>query len=206
MLLFSNYTKSFEKTEIITVPQLELPHGIYWLRGENGAGKTTLMKSIAGLIPYDGNITVCDKNIKQDRIGYTSIVNYAEAEPVFPGFLTGSDLIRFVEKTKNAPAGQSATLSKQFGMDNYKNNRIGTYSSGMVKKLSLVLAFLGNPKLILLDEPLITLDKQSVTTLQEVIELYHKNTSFIITSHQEISTGKSKLQHLQITNKTLSVP
>ncbi len=204
MLQFKNYKKCFEQTEIVSVNSMSLEHGIYWLRGENGSGKTTIMKSVAGLIPYKGDITVCDKNIRQDRIGYTSIVNYSEAEPLYPGFLTGIDLIRFFEKAKNAPSGQSEHLSKAFGIDSYKGNRVATYSSGMAKKLSLVLGFLGNPKLILLDEPLITLDTQSVAVLQKLIQDYHRQASFIITSHQEVTTGTHSLQHLHIANKTLT--
>jgi ABC-2 type transport system ATP-binding protein len=68
---------------------------------------------------------------------------------------------------------------------------VGTYSSGMVKKLSLVLAFIGRPALIALDEPLVTLDADSVPILYDLIaKTYHEQqTGFLISSHQELSAS-----------------
>lgn len=204
MILFEQFRKSYGKTEIVNIPQLQLAHGIYWLRGENGAGKSTLMKSIAGLIPFQGNVMVYDNNIRQNRIAFTSAVNYAEAEPMFPGFLTGNDLVQFYTETKKAPEGQAAKLCKQLGVSAFAGNPIATYSSGMAKKLSLVLGFIGNPKLILLDEPLITLDTNATAVLQELInEYYEQGVSFIISSHQEIAPESLSAAHLFLKNKTL---
>lgn len=204
MLLFEDYKKQFGDTTIISIPKRELPHGIYWLKGENGSGKTTLIKSIAGLIPFDGNITVDGYNIRTNRMTYTSVVNYAEAEPLYPSFLSGDDLIDFYKETKKANSARMAKLIDTLGISGYKASKVGTYSSGMAKKLSLVLAFLGNPKLILLDEPLITLDIQAVGALQQLIQVYHNNgVSFLITSHQELTFDTLTPTRLLIKDKTL---
>lgn len=204
MIVFEQFRKLYGKTEIVGIPQLRLEHGIYWLRGENGAGKSTLMKSIAGLIPYQGNVSVYDTNIRHDRIAFTSIVNYAEAEPMFPGFLTGTDLIQFYTETKKAPEGQADHLCEQLGVSSFAGNPIRTYSSGMAKKLSLVLGFLGKPKLILLDEPLITLDTNATSILEQLIVEYCNNgVSFIISSHQEFAPESVKATHLFLKDKKL---
>jgi ABC-2 type transport system ATP-binding protein len=190
MIQFKNYKKYFGSQLIADIPLLELEHHIYWLQGDNGSGKTTLIKSIAGLIPFDGTISVAGADIRKQRMAYRNIVNYAEAEPAYPGFLTGMDLIRFYAKAKNAADNQAAALISSFGIGSYADNKIATYSSGMTKKLSLVLAFIGNPKLMLLDEPLITLDVQSVSNLQRIIgDCYRTGVTFIITSHQELING-----------------
>lgn len=204
MLRFHNYSKGYGKKPVIAIPGLTLDHGIYWLRGENGSGKTTLIKSIAGLIPFNGDIEASGTNIKKNRIAYTSIVNYAEAEPVYPEFLTGDDLISFVATAKKAPGNQSEKLAATLGISGYKGNKTGTYSSGMTKKLSLVLGFLGNPKIILLDEPLITLDVQSVAALQALIlQSFSEGITFIITSHQEIVLGTAPVSRLLIADRSL---
>jgi len=204
MLLFEGFKKQYGSTTIISVPTLELPHGIYWLKGENGSGKTTLIKSISGLIPFDGRIAVDGTDIKTNRMAYTLSVNYAEAEPVYPGFLSGTDLINFYAQTKKAPAKQVTELISSLGIANYADNKTGTYSSGMAKKLSLVLGFMGNPKLILLDEPLITLDQRSVAALQSLIQqCYVGGVSFLITSHQEITFDTLMPTRLLIEDKTL---
>ncbi len=137
-------------------------------------------------------------------MAYTSIVNYAEAEPVYPGFLSGSDLIRFYASTKKAPAGQAEALCEKLGASNYIDNRISTYSSGMAKKLSLVLGLMGQPKLVLLDEPPITLDVWSVEVLQGIIREYSAaGVSFIITSHQEVTLDEGMVRRVRIQDKTL---
>jgi ABC-2 type transport system ATP-binding protein len=82
---------------------------------------------------------------------------------------------------------------------------IGTYSSGMLKKLSLVLAFLGNPKLILLDEPLITIDAESLKILYSWIrEEHNKGVSFMLSSHQALDVGEHlNASELLVENQTL---
>lgn len=204
VLHFKNYAKSYNNNLIIQVPDLELPHNIYWLKGENGTGKTTLIKSIAGLIPFNGTIEVGGTDINKQRIEYRQAVNYAEAEPVYPVFLTGNDLINFYQSTKKASDEQVAMLIDSLGIRSYADNKIGTYSSGMTKKLSLVLGLMGRPKLVLLDEPLITLDQQSVANLQHIIAAYfHDGVSFLITSHQEISFPGNTSARLVLQDKTI---
>jgi ABC-2 type transport system ATP-binding protein len=171
---------------VIDIPELSLQNNIYWLKGINGSGKTTLIKLIAGLIPFQGQILVDGFNILKDRIKYRCIVNYAEAEPVYPDFLSGRDLINFYTETKKAPPYQVKSIIERLDIGNYINNKVGSYSSGMTKKLSLTLAFLGNSKLILLDEPLITLDQKAISSVIDIIADYHKSgTCFLMASHQE---------------------
>lgn len=206
MLAFEGYKKQFGDITIISIPKLELLPGVYWLKGENGSGKTTLFKSISGLIPFDGHISVAGQDIRADRIAYTSVVNYAEAEPLYPGFLTGADLIRFYSEVKKATDGQAHALAGALGITGYADNKTGTYSSGMTKKLSLVLGFLGMPKLIMLDEPLITLDQQSVQALYGLIQQYYATgVSFLITSHQDIFFDNLPTTRLLIKDKNLVV-
>ena len=205
MIRFAGYKKYYNNNLIIQSPLLELGHNMYWLKGENGSGKTTLIKSVAGLIPFEGSISVNGIDIKKQRTNYRLIVNYAEAEPIFPAFLTGTDLIRLYAKTKKASKEQEKQLIEALGIESYVDNKIATYSSGMAKKLSLVLAFLGTPKLTLLDEPLITLDHQSVLNLLELIDTSHSaGITFLVTSHQEI-TLLHKTTRLIIRDKLLEI-
>lgn len=187
MLTISNYQKKYpgNNNPVLSIESLYLNKGIYWLKGENGSGKTSLMKSIAGLIPFNGDILVNDLHIHKKRLEYAAIVNYAEAEPLYPLFLTGKELIGFYSSTKKGAFPQQ--LFNALGVEHFQHQKILTYSSGMIKKLSLVLAFIGNPLLILLDEPLIALDTASVTILQQTIAAYYaEGVSFIITSHQPL--------------------
>lgn len=187
MLHLVNYKKSYGSTTVLHIPHLQLEEGIYWLKGENGAGKTTFLKSVAGLIPFEGDIIVDEINLRNQRMRYTKMVSFAEAEPVYPSFLTGYDLMRFYTSTKGSNEDIIKNIIGSLSMQAYLNNEVSTYSSGMLKKLSLLLAFIGEPKLILLDEPFITLDVASVQVLQQlIVTSFQKGNSFIISSHQQL--------------------
>jgi ABC-2 type transport system ATP-binding protein len=205
MLHFTQFEKSYGATPVISIPKLTLKEGIYWLQGENGAGKTTLLKAIAGLTPFSGHIAVLDSDIRKQRTAYRRLVNWADAEPVYPEFLTGNDLITFYQQTKQGDPSTATHLLKAFGADAFAHQKVGTYSSGMAKKLSLVLAFMGTPKWILLDEPLITLDAGAVTTCLSLIHEYHlRGVSFLVTSHQQFKDmAPFSTQLLRIENKTM---
>jgi len=185
MLEITNYKKTYGNTTVLEISHLQLSEGIYWLKGENGAGKTTFIKSVAGLIPFEGIIVTDGLCIRKQRMLYTKKVSFAEAEPVYPSFLTGNDLVQFYRNTKGETSCKA--LAEAFGVVSYLQNKTGTYSSGMLKKLSLLLAFSDNPKLILLDEPFITLDAAAVIALHQRIALsFSKGISFIISSHQQL--------------------
>lgn len=199
--------KSYQDTPVLDIASLQLVPGIYWLQGENGAGKTTCMKVMAGLIPFKGEI-VLNGNVssKAHPVQFRRLINYAEAEPLYPSFLTGRDLLELYLNTKGGDREQIKTISEQLGIDVFVNNPVSSYSSGMLKKLSLLLAFTGNPVLILLDEPLITIDVQALRVLYELIRTYSaKGVTFCITSHQPLDqqelsiTGTLKVAHKNIT-------
>ncbi len=127
--------------------------------------------------------------INRDPVAYRLRVNYAEAEPVYPTFLTARDLVGFVGKAKRAPAGQVDELAEVLGVRAFWTQPTGTFSSGMLKKLSLLLALLGSPRLVLLDEPLTTLDVATAARLFDYIHQLRtrQDVSFLLTSHQDVS-------------------
>jgi ABC-2 type transport system ATP-binding protein len=173
---------------VLKIQELTIPAGIHWIKGRNGSGKTTLFKVLAGLLPYKGALFLEEDIIlTQQPIRHREFISYGEAEPLYPPFLTGEELVKLFAKARKAPIGQVGQLAEALGADAFLRQATGTYSSGMLKKLSLVLAFLGGPKLILLDEPLITLDDATVQAVYALIKEYHqKGVAFLLTSHQDI--------------------
>lgn len=190
--------KSYGSSTIVQVPFLQLDHGIYWLKGINGSGKTTLMKLIAGLLPFEGDVLLdASVSLKKNRMTYLRFVNYAEAEPVYPPFLTGRELLQLFVKTKGAGKEQASSLVDILQVSSFMDHPAGTYSSGMMKKISLLLAFTGKPKLILLDEPLVTIDDKTIPAINKLIHDYHAKygVTFLLTSHQAFESTAFPITH-----------
>lgn len=207
MLLFKNFSKSYNDQLVIAIPELRLQPGIYWIRGENGSGKSTLFKSLAGVLPYQGTIELLGSiDLREQPIEFRRRVTFSEAEPLFPGFITSKDLIEFVATARGADVNQQRAITSRLGIDAFIDKRCETYSSGMSKKLSLALAFLGQPSVIILDEPLITLDEESRNTLLSMIaEVDAMGTVItLLSSHQSLDLpGLTIRKAFRIVNKSL---
>ena len=208
MLKITSFEKSYHRDLILRIDDLTVRSGISWIKGANGAGKSTFLKAAAGIVAFDGDLGLSSGvSLKKQSVAYRKRVNFAEAEPVFPEFLTGSDLIGLFTKAKDAPKKQEDYFIESMKMGSYVSSPVGTYSSGMLKKLSLVLAFMGNPELVLLDEPLITMDGEALKTLYAWIsESYIKTgTSFLLSSHQSLEDKfLPDVQELLVANQTLT--
>lgn len=190
MLDIKDFSKSYSGEEIIAIPALSLDQGIYWIQGENGSGKTTFFRALAGLHTCHGQISIEGADLHQHPVEYRRRINYSEAEPTYPDFLTPKELIRFVGSTKNANRSQQEYYSTLFGVKHFIEKPCAALSSGMLKKLSITLAFLGEPSVLILDEPFITLDEKARETLLSAIhELsVQRKVIFMISSHQTFAT------------------
>lgn len=210
MLTIRNFHKAYNGHTILRLDDFTIDSGTHWIRGHNGSGKSTFLKALAGILSFEGDVTLqADISIRKNPTAYRSAVNFAEAEPLFPDFLTGAELIQLFKSAKKAPARQEEQYVESMGMTGYLPDRISTYSSGMLKKLALVLAFLGRPACLLLDEPLTALDADSLPVLYAWIADLHRRegTLFLLSSHQaferdllpdvrEILVAQATLRHI----------
>jgi ABC-2 type transport system ATP-binding protein len=187
MLQIQNLKKAYSGHTIVRVPTLTLAHGIHWFKGANGSGKTTFFRVLSGMLPFEGNITLDGFDIRKNAVDYRLRINYGEAEPAYPDFVTAHDLIQFVKITKKATNQQVTSLIEKLNIGSFIHQPVATYSSGMLKKTSLLLAFLGSPKVIILDEPLITIDDATVNLMYDLILDYYQNRGvlFMLSSHQD---------------------
>lgn len=205
VLEIQNLEQHYGAHQVLNIDSWKIGHGIFWIQGENGAGKSTFFRSLAGMLPCSGSIIVDEKfDLKAQPVDYRLRMNLGEAEPLYPSFLTPADLLSFVAEAKKSPAGQKDMLVEALGI-NYLKHPFGSCSSGMVKKVSLAVAFLGNPSVIILDEPLITIDKEARQTLFRLIQKsYDSGVTFLISSHQLFQQeGLEVTESYALENKTL---
>ncbi|HLO45486.1 MAG TPA: ATP-binding cassette domain-containing protein [Leadbetterella sp.] len=205
MLEVSEFQKKYNNYIVLDIPLLDIEPGIHWFVGKNGSGKSTFFKSLAGIVPFQGQMRFMSLQPHQKACKF--LINYSEAEPKYPDFVTAQEVLSFIAYAKKAPKGQLEKLVEHFGVIEYWKNNIGTYSSGMLKKVSLVTGFLGNPELIILDEPFILVDAASIEKLYELIveTQTQKGTSFFLSSHQDLLPEKLRVNGLYLVdNKTIA--
>ena len=206
MLSLKQIDKKYGSHTVLSFDEWKIDSGIFWLKGGNGTGKTTLFRIIAGQTPFSGQVLLNSIDLKKDSINFRSKISYAEAEPQYPLFITGHELINFYKDVRQAQQQGIDELTLLFEMDTFLDQKIGGYSSGMLKKLSLICAFIGDVELYILDEPLITIDVESAVKLYQLISSKAKEgKSFLLSSHQEINKEKLKIsQVFEIKNKAIN--
>lgn len=204
-LILKQIDKKYGSNTVLSFDEWQIGSGVYWLKGGNGTGKTTLFRIIAGHTPFSGEVLFDNTALKMEPAKFRSKISYAEAEPQYPLFLTGRELLDFYKDVREAKQEDIDQLVSVFEMKDFLDQKIGGYSSGMLKKLSLICAFIGEIELYILDEPLITIDADSAAQLYKLISLKaNQGKSFILSSHQEIDSGKLTIDEtFMIRNKVV---
>lgn len=139
---------------------------IYGLLGRNGAGKTTFFNALNQDIKKDnGNITLDDNELTYNDIGYVI------STPIVPEFLTGKELLKFFIDINEDKIENKLSLEEYFNLIGIKeedqNKLLKDYSTGMKNKMQMLINIIKNPKVILLDEPLTSLD---IVVQEEVLQ------------------------------------
>ncbi|MCQ2045362.1 ABC transporter ATP-binding protein [Stutzerimonas chloritidismutans] len=153
------------------------------LFGHNGAGKTTSMKLILGLLaPSEGQVKVLGRAPNDPQVRRQ--LGYLPENVTFYPQLSGRETLRHFARLKGAALSQVDELLEQVGLAHAADRRVKTYSKGMRQRLGLAQALLGEPRLLLLDEPTVGLDPIATQDLYLLIDrLRQRGTSIILCSH-----------------------
>ena len=179
----ANVSKHFGRMTAVDNVSVQIRQGeIYGLIGRNGAGKTTLLRMLAGLSrPSEGRVYIAGKNDQPLHVGCLIEM---------PGIYTNLSGRDNLELKRKALGIQDKTLSDQLlemvGLRVYARMKTRAYSLGMRQRLGLAMAMMGDPDILILDEPANGLDPQGIAELRRLILKIHeeKGTTMIISSHQ----------------------
>lgn len=184
MIVVSNLHKQFGKQVILDqISYVINKPGIYAILGPNGSGKTTLLKSILGMVvPQSGSIKLNDIDIL-GKWDYRSKIGYLPQIARFPDNLTVSELIEMIKQLRSVTSNESA-LIERFELGTHLSKKLGNLSGGTRQKVNIVLTFMFDCPIYILDEPTAGLDPVSLIELKEMIdEEKKKGKTFIITTH-----------------------
>jgi len=158
---------------------------IFAFIGENGAGKSTTLKHIVGLIPHDkGTIQLFGKSLQTHRNEIMTKVGVLIENPSCHLHLSGYDNLKMYCYYRNIPTRQIMVVTDQVGLSNNIFKRCGAYSMGMKQRLGLAIALLGNPELLILDEPTNGLDPVGRIEFRKLLlELNERGKTIIVSSH-----------------------
>ena len=154
------------------------------LWGPNGAGKTTLLRCVLGVIPFDGTLTVCGHDVRREGKAARRLVGYVPQEIRLPGHQTVAETVAFIAQLRRVvPKAAMADLSR-WGLDGMTAQRVQALSGGMKQRLALALALIGDPPVLLLDEPTSNLDLATRRELMERLEqLKAQGKTLLVCSH-----------------------
>ena len=184
MIEFTKTRKQFGKLNVLKDLDLNISgQGVFSILGPNGSGKTTLIKSILGMVvPDNGSIRINGEEIL-NQWEYRNNINYLPQIATFPGNLTVIELIEMVKDLKTKPANDSELISL-FGLEPYLGKKLNILSGGTKQKVNLVLTFMFESPIIILDEPSTGLDPLSLMQLKDLIQKEkQKGKTILLTTH-----------------------
>ena len=184
MIQIQDLHKKFGKNKVLSALDLTIDTGgIFAVLGPNGSGKTTLIKSILGMVvPNKGNISVLGAQIRK-HWKYRQEIDYLPQIANFPGNLKVRELIRMIKDLRQKDSIEEELVAL-FDLQPFLNKKLGTLSGGTKQKVNIVLTFMFDSPLIILDEPTTGLDPASLIKLKELIQREkERGKTILITTH-----------------------
>lgn len=175
--------KNFKNKHVLNRINIHVPEGkIYCIMGPNGAGKSTLLKMISGIEkPTEGDINFKGENWKREDL--KTIGSLIEEPGLFDN-LTVEDNIKLKLKLHHVENKDQEQILNMLGFGDHNQEKVKGFSTGMRQRLGIALAFMGNPDLVVLDEPTNGLDTFGIHELRELLMLEKKQgKTIIIASH-----------------------
>ncbi len=175
MIQFDKVTRNYGPKVAVSELNLEIPRGeLFAFLGPNGAGKTTTIKMIVGLLrPSSGTIRLCGHDVREDNNAANLLLGYVPDVPYLYDKLSGREFLQFIAEMYGlSPRETSGKISQQieaFQLHEFVNDLTESYSHGMKQRLAFAAAMLHDPKVLVIDEPMVGLDPHSVRLVKDLL-------------------------------------
>ena len=201
-LSIKNVSKTYSNNvEALKDVTLEVGNGMFGLLGPNGAGKSTLMRTIAGLQELDsGSITVGDIDVSKHKHELRKVLGYLPQEFGLYPKVNALELFDHLATMKGISDSKerdelTKSLLSQTNLWKYRNRKLGTFSGGMKQRFGIAQALIGEPKLIIVDEPTAGLDPTERNRFHNLLSAIGENVIVILSTHivEDVSDLCSKM-------------
>jgi ABC-2 type transport system ATP-binding protein len=185
VITLDQLTKRYRDQVAVDHLTVDVPPGVVaGFIGPNGAGKTTTMAMLLGLVrPTSGRATVLGESIDHPERYLGGVGALVEGPALWPG-LTGIENLELIARLSGGGTDRVGTVLDQVGLQGRGHDRFGTYSFGMKQRLAIAAALLGEPRLLVLDEPTNGLDPVGITEMRDLIRaLTRTDRTILVSSH-----------------------
>jgi ABC-2 type transport system ATP-binding protein len=174
MIVLTNLVKRYGKLTAVNNINLTVNAGeIFGFLGPNGAGKTTTIKMMAGLLqPTAGSILINGFDVQKDPINAKKITGFIPDRPYLYDKLTAEEFMNFTSELYGMRDAQTRTdnLLDQFGLSDWKNELIENFSHGMKQRLVMASSLLHQPRVLVVDEPMVGLDPRGARLVKDLFK------------------------------------
>jgi ABC-2 type transport system ATP-binding protein len=191
--VLNGVTKSYGRTEALHATDLAFGRGVIGLLGPNGAGKTTLLRLLAtAMPPTSGQITVDGHRVTgsmTERTDARRRLSYLPQEVGFPRRMTAFGFLDYIAvlkewKDREARHREVARVLDLVNLEDRRNKRVTALSGGQRRRLAIAQALMGEPALVVLDEPTTGLDPEQRASLRGILSSYGERGSVLLATHQ----------------------
>ncbi|MGK9044622.1 ATP-binding cassette domain-containing protein [Mammaliicoccus vitulinus] len=201
MIKLIGVSKEHQHNQLLNNINLEIERGkVYGFKGRNGSGKTMLLRAILGLIKIEGEVMINNEPLKFGSKYPLKVGVFIEKPSIIPEF-TALKNLKLVAALKGiTDINEITKYLVELGLDPKDKRKVRKYSLGMKQKVGIAQTLMGNPELIVLDEPTNALDRKSIEILVQILErLKQQGCTILIASHQfeDIESVVDKVFHVE---------
>jgi ABC-2 type transport system ATP-binding protein len=207
MIDIINLTKDYGTTIAVSDLSLNVASGeIYGFIGPNGAGKTTTIRLMGGIIaPTSGKVIIDGYDMAKNPVGAKQIIGFVPDRPFLYEKVTGREFLKFSSDLYSVNSDifeqKSESLLKQFALWDWANEIIEAYSHGMKQRLIIAAALLHDPKVLIIDEPMVGLDPTGVRMVKDILRKLAENNVTIFLSTHTLSIAEDLCHRIGVIHK-----